>query len=77
MDFIAAHLDRPIMLADLAAAVGLSVTHFSRQFKASTGMAPHRMVMSMRVDRAKVLLTRPANPLPRSLSVAASPTKSI
>jgi AraC family transcriptional regulator len=57
MDFIAAHLDEPILLADLAAAVGLSVTHFSRQFKASTGMAPHRMVMSMRVDRAKVLLT--------------------
>jgi AraC family transcriptional regulator len=56
LDFIAAHLDAPILLADLAAAVGLSVTHFSRQFKASTGMAPHRMVVSMRVERAKMLL---------------------
>jgi AraC family transcriptional regulator len=57
MDFIAANLDGPILLADLAATVGLSVTHFSRQFKASTGMAPHRMVVSIRVGRAKELLT--------------------
>jgi AraC family transcriptional regulator len=55
-DFIAANLSAPILLADLAATVGLSVTHFSRQFKASTGLAPHRLVMSMRVERAKALL---------------------
>jgi AraC family transcriptional regulator len=57
VDFIRAHIDGPISLADLAATVGLSVTHFARQFKASTGMAPHRLVISMRVDRAKALLT--------------------
>jgi AraC family transcriptional regulator len=56
MDYIKANLDGPILLADLAATVGLSVTHFSRQFKASAGTAPHRMVLAMRVERAKSLL---------------------
>lgn len=56
IDFIAAHLDRPVTLADLARTVGLSVTHFARQFKATTGVAPHRMLMSMRVQRARTLL---------------------
>ena len=56
IEFIAAHLDGPILLADLAATVGLSVTHFSRQFKAAAGVAPHRMVTAMRVERAKSLL---------------------
>jgi AraC family transcriptional regulator len=43
-------------LADLAAACGLSVRHFARAFKATTGLPPHRWLLRRRVERAKELL---------------------
>ena len=54
-------LAEPVSLAELAAAAGLSVSQFSRQFKARTGLAPHRYLLGLRVDRACGLLrTDPA-----------------
>jgi AraC family transcriptional regulator len=43
-------------LSDLAALMGLSVSHFSHAFAAAYGVAPHRYIMRRRIDRAKALL---------------------
>jgi AraC-like DNA-binding protein len=51
-------------LARIAAECGLSVRHFSRAFRQSTGMPPHRWLLRQRVERAKALLAD------RSLSLA-------
>ena len=59
-----ARLAEPIPLADLAAAVSLSVSQFSRQFKASTGETPHRFLMRLRAEMACRLLRSTAMPIP-------------
>src|SRR3954451_22127443 len=54
-------LAEPLPLAELASAAGLSVSQFSRQFKARTGLAPHRFLLGLRVDQAcRLLRTNPA-----------------
>jgi AraC family transcriptional regulator len=55
-DFLEANLDQPLSLADMAAASGLSPSHFARRFKATAGMPPHQYLIQMRVERAKRLL---------------------
>ncbi|MBU0834690.1 MAG: AraC family transcriptional regulator [Alphaproteobacteria bacterium] len=57
-DHLHARVDQPVSLADLAALTGLSVYHFARAFKASTGIAPHQFQVSLRMDRARMLLSR-------------------
>jgi AraC family transcriptional regulator len=49
-------LAEPVALAELASVAGLSVSQFSRQFKARTGLAPHRFLLGLRVDQACRLL---------------------
>ncbi len=49
-------LDERIPLAELAAEVGLSPYHFSRQFKKATGFPPHEYQLQLRVARARILL---------------------
>jgi AraC-like DNA-binding protein len=53
---LAANLEGDISLADLANDCGLSASHFSRAFRQSTGLSPHRWLMQRRVDLAKSLL---------------------
>jgi AraC family transcriptional regulator len=55
-DFMEAQLDRPLALADIASACGLSPTHFARLFKVTAGAPPHQHLMHLRVERAKRLL---------------------
>jgi len=43
----------PVPLEGLAEMTGLSASYFSRAFKASTGMAPHRWYLTERVRRAQ------------------------
>ena len=62
-DVMEARLAEPIPLADLAAAVSLSVSQFSRQFKASTGETPHRFLMRLRAEAACRLLRSSAMPI--------------
>jgi AraC family transcriptional regulator len=56
-------LAEPISLADLAAVAGLSVSQFSRQFKLRTGLAPHRFLLGLRVERACRLLSTGGLPI--------------
>lgn len=62
-DYIAAHIDRNLSSADLATLVDLSPFHFSRRFKAATGMAPYQYVMRQRISLAQELLTRTRMPI--------------
>jgi AraC family transcriptional regulator len=55
-DLMDARLAEPLPLADLAGVVALSVSQFTRQFKASTGDSPHRFLMKLRLDQASRLL---------------------
>lgn len=49
-------LSRDLSMAELAGACGLSVSHFQRAFRNSTGETPHQWRMKRRVERAKTLL---------------------
>ena len=54
--YIEEHLAEDISLLALARLVQLSPYHFSRAFKQSFGMPPHRYLTSRRIERAKSLL---------------------
>ncbi len=58
-DYIEAHLDQSIPLAQLAELARLSPFHFSRSFKESLGVPPHRFHTVRRIERAKILLAKP------------------
>ncbi|MCX8997958.1 AraC family transcriptional regulator [Rhizobiaceae bacterium BDR2-2] len=62
-EFITENCMRNIRLQELAELTGLSQSHFSHSFKASTGMAPHDWQMKARLDRAKELLLSGDQPL--------------
>jgi AraC family transcriptional regulator len=55
-DMLVANLDGSVALADIARECRLSVSHFSRAFRQSVGVAPHRWLLSRRVELAKDLL---------------------
>lgn len=55
-DYMESNLGDTMTLDDLASATGLSVGHFARRFKVSTGMPPHKYLMRLRVERAKRML---------------------
>jgi AraC family transcriptional regulator len=57
--YIEEKLSEQISLAELAELAQLSVFHFSRAFKQSFGMPPHRYHTSRRIERAKILLAKP------------------
>lgn len=56
LDYLDARLPDHVALTDLATLSGLSQSHFSRAFKASTGMAPYRWQLEARTRRAQTLL---------------------
>lgn len=51
-----ANLDGRISLRELAADCGLSLSHFSRAFRETTGLAPHKWLLRRRVEVAKSLM---------------------
>jgi AraC family transcriptional regulator len=55
-DYIEAHLDRRVSLEELAALAELSLSHFARQFKVTSGRAPHEYVLHRRLERARQML---------------------
>ncbi len=55
-DRIEASLEEPPTLGSLAAEVGLSLFHFAREFRQTTGLPPHRYILRRQLDRATILL---------------------
>ncbi|MDX8453338.1 AraC family transcriptional regulator [Mesorhizobium sp. VK9D] len=54
--FMEQSLPNAVALKDLAEMTGLCESYFSRAFKASTGMAPHRWYLAAKVQRSQKLL---------------------
>lgn len=52
-----ARLDAPLSLRRLASEVDMSPFHFSRLFKAATGLTPSRYLVELRIEKARELLT--------------------
>jgi AraC family transcriptional regulator len=50
-------------LSELSALAFMSVFHFARLFKRSTGLSPHRFLVGRRIDRAKELLVNDRAPI--------------
>ena len=55
-DFVDAHYAENITVADLAAAAGLSRSHFTRMFTRTFGESPHAYLQTRRLERAAALL---------------------
>ncbi len=55
-DYVRGNICAKIHLSDLARVVGVSQSHFSRAFKISTGVPPHRWLLNFRVAESKQLL---------------------
>jgi AraC-like DNA-binding protein len=58
--YIEDHLDETISIATLARLARLSHSHFSRAFKQSIGLPPHRCLNTLRIEHAKKLLEHSA-----------------
>ena len=58
-DYINDNIATEIKLSELATLVGISQFHFSRLFKKSLGISPHKYVIQQRVEQAKSLLKNP------------------
>jgi AraC family transcriptional regulator len=56
IEFMHANIDKQIGLKDLADCAGLSLSHFSFQFRASTNHSPHQYMLRLRVEQSKKLL---------------------
>jgi AraC-like DNA-binding protein len=54
--YIQANLRQDLRLAQLSAVVHMSPYHFSRLFKRSTGVPPHRFLVRHRIEQACALL---------------------
>jgi AraC-like DNA-binding protein len=59
-ELMSASLKEEVPLSRLATECSLSVRHFARAFRQSTGVPPHRWLLKYRVDHAKELLTNRA-----------------
>jgi transcriptional regulator GlxA family with amidase domain len=54
--YLNAHLEEALSLANLAAVAGLSRMHFAKQFRTSTGYRPHEYLLYQRIESAKSML---------------------
>jgi AraC family transcriptional regulator len=56
VEFMHTSIDKQIGLKDLAECAGLSLSHFSLQFRASTNQSPHQYMLRLRIEQSKQLL---------------------
>ena len=63
IDYMQANLAESIDLAAIASAAGLSPSYFARQFRTTTGTAPHQYLMRLRIERAQRLLSETDSPV--------------
>lgn len=52
LGFVDAHLGAALSVESIAAVAGVSAFHFSRLFRAATGLSPHAFVLQQRIERA-------------------------
>ncbi|WP_296306520.1 AraC family transcriptional regulator [Erythrobacter sp.] len=64
-EYLGANLGSGSSLKEIAAQCGLSISHFSRAFKATFGIAPHQWLIRRRIEVAKALLKSPSLSLAR------------
>ncbi len=57
LDYMEARLAEDVALADVAAAAGVSLSHFQHAFRASTGEPPYRWLVRRRIELARELLS--------------------
>lgn len=55
-EFIASNYYRDISISDIANEIYMSVSHFSKYFKESTGFSPYNYLLGVRLDMAKQFL---------------------
>jgi AraC family transcriptional regulator len=63
IDHIESRLADPIKVDELAQLAGLSASQFTRAFRRSTGVPPHRWHLSARIRRAQQLIRDTQQPL--------------
>ena len=63
IEYIHGHLGDDLSLASVAAQSGLSLFHFARMFKRSTGLTPHQYILRARLEQARQLLMTTARPM--------------
>jgi PAS domain S-box-containing protein len=63
VELVAARLDRPPRVEEMAAAAGCSVSVLERRMRRVFGLAPSQFVLRARIDHARILLADPARPL--------------
>ena len=61
--YVEDHIEQPITLAKLAAVAKLSLSHFARVFKHSTGITAMSFVQQCRIRRAQMLILERDLPL--------------
>ncbi|WP_194722540.1 GlxA family transcriptional regulator [Noviherbaspirillum malthae] len=61
IEWMAAHLDEPLDVPQLASRMAMSERSFYRRFTDAVGETPARMVETLRLDRARELLATPAS----------------
>ena len=61
--FVAANLERRLLVSELAQAAGLPPARFAAAFAGARGRSPHQYVLDRRVERAASLLERTREPL--------------
>jgi AraC family transcriptional regulator len=64
-DIIQARYAGSLSIADLARECGLSPSHFTRAFRTTTGVQPHRWLSQVRIEAAKQMLVAGEMPLAR------------
>lgn len=63
VEYINDNLTEDLTLAEIACVAGMNPHYFSRAFRQSTGIPPHRYVINCRVEKAKKLLADNELPL--------------
>jgi AraC family transcriptional regulator len=58
IDYIHAHLDQDLSLAELAGVINISPTYFANLFKQAMEISPHQYVIQQRVEQARMMLKR-------------------
>ena len=61
VDYLHAHIDRNLSLAELADLVGCTEFHLIRIFRSHKGLPPHSFLIQLRLEKARALLAAKAN----------------